>query len=97
MEIKHGSVRTRGHKPLWDKKEKVAEAAKMNIEFTHELVWAHPKAMTSVKRKKPDYCPGNETKNLLCQYVKVSESLLNVSLGDNNNSIRNVPADDEEQ
>lgn len=53
--------------------------------------------MTSVKRKKPDYCPGNETKNLLCQYVKVSESLLKVSSGDNNNSIRNVPADDEEQ
>lgn len=38
VEIKHGSVRTRGHKPPWDKKEKVAEAAKMNIEFTHELV-----------------------------------------------------------
>ncbi|KAJ7400923.1 tRNA (adenine(58)-N(1))-methyltransferase catalytic subunit TRMT61A [Pitangus sulphuratus] len=38
VEIKHGSVRTSGHKPPWDKMENVAEAAKTNIEFTHELV-----------------------------------------------------------
>lgn len=72
MEIEHGSVKTSGHKPPWSREENVAEAMKMNIEFTHELVQAHPKAMTSVKRKNSNYHPGNKTKKLLCQYAKAS-------------------------
>lgn len=98
MEIKHGSLRTSGHKPPWSKKENVAEAMKMNIEFTHELAQAHPKAVTSVKRKNSGYCPGKETKNLFANMRRLlhSESLLKFSSGDNN-SIRNVPAHDEEQ
>lgn len=72
VELKHGSVRTGGHKPLQGKKENVAEAMKMNTEFTHDLAQAHPNIMTSVWRKNSDYHPGNEPKKLLCQHAKAS-------------------------